>query len=93
MKYRMKKCVEGLQANKKYVEAIQFTRNNFDEVVKFTNNRASNLNIEATCDLVVLNDINSTVHEYDYIVKCDDGILMRIDSEDFEKIYELQCND
>ena len=84
MKYR-KKPVE--------IEAIQFTRDNFDEIVKFTNGKAENFTIERClngkcfCEIPTLEGV-MTANEKDYIIKGVNGEFYPCKSDIFEKTYE-----
>ena len=85
MKYR-KKPVE--------IVAVQFTRNNFDEIWEFTNNTAINFTIErridgiATCIIPTLEGQHIAT-EGDYIIKGVQGEFYPCKPDIFEKTYEL----
>lgn len=74
-------------------EAIQFTRNNWNDVLEFTNNTAHTLTIEkridgiATCILPTLEGAVS-VTEGDWIIKGLTGALCRYKPDIFELTYE-----
>lgn len=84
MKYR-KKPVE--------IEAVQFTRDNWDEVVSFTNGAAQNLTIErrpdgkCTCVIPTLEG-DHTASEHDYIIKGVKGECYPCKPDIFEQTYE-----
>jgi len=72
-----------------FVEAIQFTRDNFEEVVKFTNGFASGSHLqgyeEAYCYLYQ----NDLVVEGDWIVFDEDSNLFKaVLEKDFQAKYE-----
>lgn len=84
MRYR-KKPVE--------IEAVQFTRDNWDEVVSFTNGAAQNLTIErrpdgkCTCIIPTLEG-DHIVNERDYIIKGAIGEFYPCKQYIFESTYE-----
>ncbi len=77
------------------IEAIQFSRNNWDDVRAFTNNAAYDLKIEkringlATCDLYVSADYCYPLNESDWIIKDELGGLKPCSADVFEQTYEL----
>ena len=85
MKYRKKPVV---------VEAILFTRNNFDEVVLFTNGTAHTLRIEkridgkCTCVIPTLEGEHIAT-EGDYIIKGVKGEFYPCKPDIFEATYEM----
>lgn len=89
MKYR-KKPVE--------IEAIQFTRDNFDEIAKFTNGNAKNFSTEKCpngkcfCEITTLEGV-MTATEKDYIIKGVDGEFYPCKPCIFEKTYEKNTED
>ena len=78
------------------IEAILFTRDNFKEVEKFTNNQAYSLMIErrigrkCTC---TLNSLRGTweVVEGNYIVKGKDGMYSPLTSDYIIEHYDEVC--
>ena len=84
MKY-IKKPVE--------IEAIQFTRNNWDEIRSFTNDTAHTLRIEkridgiATCIIPTLEG-KHIAHEGDWIIKGVKGEFYPCKPDTFEMTYE-----
>lgn len=74
------------------IEAIQFTRQNIEEIVKFINNKVE-ISIEkridgiATCKIETLEGI-MTAREGDYIIKGVNGEFYPCKSYIFEKTYE-----
>lgn len=76
------------------IEAIQFTRANWDEIVEFTNGAAHNLTIErhpggkATCVIPTLEG-DHIANEYDYIIKGVNGEFYPCKSDIFWKTYVL----
>ncbi|WP_195984087.1 hypothetical protein [Clostridium sp. D33t1_170424_F3] len=84
MKYRKKPVV---------IEAIVFTRNNFDEVYQFTNGTVHSLTIErrpngkCTCMLPTLEG-KHIASEGDYIIRGVKGELYPCKPDIFEKTYE-----
>lgn len=85
MKYR-KKLVE--------IEAIQFKRNEFEDIDKFTNGKAFNfrterhMNGKSYCEIKTLEG-TITAAEGDYIIKDVDGDFYTCKSDIFEETYEL----
>lgn len=83
------------------VEAIQFTRNNIEEVKQFTNGATHHFitprcpNGKSCCLMNVANSVNMpmTVIEGDYIVKTEDNIFYIYQQSVFEKHYELMEED
>ena len=77
----------------KEVEAVKFTRDNFEEVKEFTNGKAMNFyiphNIEgqANCELECKNKV-FRVLENRYIVKDSDGNFYICSEDSFESLYE-----
>lgn len=75
------------------IEAIQFTRNNFDEIKAFTNNTAYNFTTERCINgkcycYLNHNGAKFQVNETDYIIKY--GIEFRVMKEkEFEERYKL----
>lgn len=75
------------------VEAVQFTRNNFDEIKEFTNGAATDLTIPrcidgiATCNIDTLEGSHIAV-EYDYIIKGIKGEFYPCKSTIFLNTYE-----
>lgn len=85
MKYR-KKPVE--------VEVMQFNRNNFDEIVKFTNGKAINFQTELIypkgkcwCEIQTLEGVMKA-SEKDYIIKGVNGEFYPCKPDIFDKTYE-----
>lgn len=84
MKYR-KKPVE--------IEAVQFTRDNWAEIVSFTNGTAKDLTIErrpngkCTCIIPTLEG-DHTATENDYIIKGVNGEFYPCKPDIFAKTYE-----
>jgi hypothetical protein len=84
MKFR-KKPVE--------IEALKFTREKWDELKSFTNNKAENLTIErrlngiATCNILTLEGI-MTANEGDFIIKGVKGEFYPCKPDIFEMTYE-----
>ena len=76
------------------IDAIQFTRNNFDEVVSFTNGSAHDLTIErrpggrCTCIIPTLEG-QHIANEGDYIIKGVHGEFYPCKPDIFVKTYEL----
>lgn len=76
------------------IEAIQFTRANWDEIVEFTNGAARNLTIErhpggkVTCVIPTLEG-DHIATEYDYIIKGVNGEFYPCKSDIFWKTYVL----
>lgn len=76
------------------IEAVQFTRSNFDEIVKFTEGKAKNLTIERTlngncyCTISTLEG-PMKVSEHDYIIKGVQGEFYSCKPDIFEKTYEM----
>ena len=85
MKYR-KKPVE--------IEAIQFRRNEFEDIDKFTNGKAFNfrterhMNGKSYCEIKTLEGI-ITAAEGDYIIKGVNGDFYTCEPDIFEETYEL----
>lgn len=83
-KFRKKPCV---------IEAVEFTRNNWDEVKSFTNNTAHTLKIEkringiATCVIPTLEGRHIAT-EGDWIIKGVKGEFYPCKPDIFEKTYE-----
>ena len=76
------------------IEAVQFTRNNWDEVVSFTNNTAHTLVIErsinGTCTCIVPTlEGKHIATENDFIIKGVHGEFYPCKPDIFEKTYEL----
>lgn len=75
------------------IEAVKFTRNNYDEVVRFTDNAASTFRIEkrpdgkCTCIIPTLEG-NMTANEGDYIIKGVNGEFYPCKPDIFNKTYE-----
>jgi len=75
------------------IEAVQFTRSNWDEVVSFTNNTAHTLMIEkringiATCIIPTLEGQHIAT-ENDFIIKGVHGEFYPCKPDIFEKTYE-----
>ena len=85
MKYR-KKLVE--------IEAIQFKRNEFEDINEFTNGKAFNFRTERSMNGKSYCDIKTSVGtitaaEGDYIIKGVDGDFYTCEPDIFEKTYEL----
>ena len=85
MKYR-KKPVE--------VEAMQFKRDNFGDIVKFTNGKAINFQIERIytngecwCEIQTLEGVMKA-NENDYIIKGVNGEFYPCKPDIFNKTYE-----
>lgn len=76
------------------IEAIQFTRANWDEIVEFTNGTACNLMIErclngkATCIIPTLEG-DHIATEFDYIIKGVNGEFYPCKKDIFLKTYDL----
>lgn len=76
------------------IEAIQFTRANWDEVVEFTKGAAINLTIEkcingkATCIIPTLEG-DHIASEFDYIIKGVRGEFYPCKRDIFLETYEL----
>lgn len=76
------------------IEAIQFTRNNWDDIVNFTNLTAHTLRIEkridgiATCIIPTLEGQHIAT-EGDFIIKGVHGEFYPCKPDIFEKTYEL----
>jgi len=76
------------------IEAVQFTRSNWDEVVSFTNNTAHTLMIEkringiATCIIPTLEGQHIAT-ENDFIIKGVHGEFYPCKPDVFEKTYEV----
>ena len=76
------------------IEAVQFTRNNWDEVVSFTNNTAHTICIErringiATCIIPTLEGQHIAT-ENDFIIKGVHGEFYPCKPDIFVKTYEL----
>ena len=76
------------------IEAVQFTRSNWDEVVSFTNNTAHTLMIErcvngvATCIIPTLEGQHIAT-ENDFILKGVHGEFYPCKPDIFEKTYEV----
>lgn len=75
------------------IEAVNFTRNNWDEVKRFTNGLASSLIIEkcingtASCLIQTLNGPR-VVLEGDWIIKDENREFYRCNRDAFNLIYE-----
>ena len=84
MKYRKKPVI---------VDAIEFTRDNWNEIVEFTNGKACNLRIErrpdgiCTCIIPMLEG-NHTALEGDYIIRGIKGEFYPCKPDIFENSYE-----
>jgi len=76
------------------IEAVQFTRNNWDEVVSFTGHTAHTFTIErcingvATCIIPTLEGQHIAT-ENDFIIKGVHGEFYPCKPDIFEKTYEL----
>jgi hypothetical protein len=76
------------------IEALQFTRDNWEEIKAFTNNTAHHLVIErringiATCIIPTLEG-QHTATEGDWIIKGIKGEFYPCKNDVFEKTYEL----
>lgn len=76
------------------IHAIQFTRNNYEEIVRFTNNLVKDLTIERRpnglcyCIIPTLEG-DHTAMEYDYIIKGVNGEFYPCKPDIFNKTYEL----
>lgn len=75
------------------IEAIQFTRNNFDEIKAFTNNTAYNFTTERCINgkcycYLNHNGAKFQVDENDYIIKNDNNLYVTSQKE-FEERYKL----
>lgn len=76
------------------IEAIQFTRENWDEVIEFTKGSACNLTIErhpggkATCIIPTLEG-DHIANEFDYILKGVNGEFYPCKRDIFLKTYDL----
>ena len=85
MKYRKKPVV---------IEAIQFTRNNFEEIKYFTNNKAHSFTTERTpngksyCTIDTLEG-DHIATEGDYIIKGVKGEFYPCKPDIFEQTYEM----
>lgn len=79
---------------RKNVEAIVFTRDSFEDVVKFTNGKVTNLvnyrgpGIKSTCTLLAGSGPVS-VTEHDYVVKKDNGEFFVCKPEVFSAYYYI----
>lgn len=76
-----------------YIEAVQFTRDNWTEIISFTNGIAEGFEIErgqnGRCFCHVLTDIGMhLVTEGDYIIKNKNGLFDVRRAEFFEEDYE-----
>lgn len=85
MKYR-EKPVE--------IEAVQFTRGNWEEIMEFTGGKAKNFTIErrpnGKCYCHVVNEIGlALVHEGDFIVMTSTGFFKPIPEKFFRERYEV----
>jgi hypothetical protein len=75
------------------IEAIQFTRDNFDKIWEFTNSTAFNFTVErridgvATCIIPTLEGQHIAI-EGDYIIKGVEGEFYPCKPSIFEKTYE-----
>jgi hypothetical protein len=84
-KYRKKPVV---------IEAVKFTRSNFNEIKEFTQQKAHSLTIErridgvATCIISTLEG-QMTSREGDYIIKGIEGEFYSCKENIFEKTYEF----
>lgn len=85
MRYRKKPVI---------IEAIQFTRNNFEEIKAFTKNNASKMIIEKRiggrcfCTIKTLEG-DMIANEYDYIIKGIKGEFYPCKPDIFEQTYEV----
>lgn len=84
MKYRKKPVV---------IEAIQFTRDNYDEIRKFTGSKAHSLSIErrlgGRCECTIETLEGSYIaSEFDYIIKGVGGEFYPCKPDIFEITYE-----
>ena len=81
MKYRTKPCE---------IEAIQFTRNNFEELIKFTEDNAKNFHCFADIFYCNINTLEGemTATEGDYIIRGLRGEYYPCKPDVFEKKYE-----
>ena len=75
------------------IEALQFTRNNWDEVVAFTDGKATNLNKSLILEDKYLCNIDTlegvmTATEGDYIIKGVFGEFYPHKPDIFEQVYE-----
>ena len=71
------------------VEAIQFTRENFEEVERFTGGKAQHLAIERSPDGVATCQLEGNqVTEGDYIRKTEDGRLDSVSQYIFMSLYK-----
>lgn len=82
--YETKPCI---------IQAIEFTRNSYEEVVKFTNGKASNLLIEKRIDGFAYCDIETlegamTATEGDFIIKGLRGEFYPCKPDVFNKKYQ-----
>lgn len=74
-------------------EAIQFTRNNYDEVVSFTNGKIHEITIEkriggrCRCRLATSSGCH-IINEYDYIVKAKNGEYYSCEPNIYKKVEE-----
>ena len=76
------------------IEAVQFTRNNWEEIQSFTNNTAHTLQIErrinGTCTCIIPTlEGQHIASENDWIIKGVQGELYPCKPEIFDKTYEL----
>ena len=79
------------------VEAMQFTRNNFQELVEFTGGIARDMEIERRIDgkctcLLVSDDVNTFtpltyIGEGDYVIKKPKGGFRALTKRSFERMY------
>ena len=76
------------------IEAVKFTRSNFDEIKSFTNGTAHSLNIErrmdgkCTCIIPTLEGQHIAT-ENDFIIKGVHGEFYPCNPDIFDKTYEL----
>jgi hypothetical protein len=74
------------------IEAVQFTRDNFDEILEFTNGQATNFKIPAhdllaRCIIPTLEG-GLIALEYDYIIKVAEGEFYPCKPDIFHMTYE-----
>lgn len=76
------------------INAIKFTRENFDEIITFSEGAATHFEIERTptgvASCLVANRVGLVyLVEGDYLIRDDDGHFSKMKSCEFEKAYEL----
>ena len=76
------------------INALKFTRNNFDEIVSFSEGAATHFEIERTpkgvASCLVANRVGLVyLVEGDYLIRDDNGHFSKMKDCEFEKQYEL----